>query len=80
MCVEFINNYKKYKTPIKQSGVESFYLKRSKEDSELDVDKTISEQYNLLRTVNNNEYPAFFELDSFCYIIKIDLDLQSIGG
>jgi methionyl-tRNA formyltransferase len=80
MCVEFVNNYEKYKTPIKQSGDESFYLKRSKEDSELDVDKTIREQFNLLRTVNNNEYPAFFELDGIRYIIKIDLDLQSSGG
>jgi len=74
MCLEFVNNYEQYKTPVKQSGGESFYAKRSKEDSELDIDKTIKEQFNLLRIVNNNEYPAYFELDGNRYILKIELD------
>ena len=74
MCLEFVNNYEQYKVPVKQSGDESFYVKRSKEDSELDIDKTIKEQFNLLRIVNNNEYPAYFELDGNRYILKIELD------
>ena len=41
MCVEFINNYEKYKNPIPQEGKESFYKKRTKKDSELDINKTI---------------------------------------
>jgi len=74
MCLEFVNNYEQYKSPVKQSGDESFYAKRSKEDSELDIDKTIKEQFNLLRIVNNNEYPAYFELDGNRYILNIELD------
>ena len=74
MCLEFVNNYTQYKTPAKQRGNESFYIKRSKEDSELDIDKTIKEQFNLLRIVNNNDYPAYFELDGNRYILKIELD------
>ena len=78
MCLEFVNNYEKYKIPFKQSGDESFYLKRGKEDSRLDVSKTIKEQFNLLRIVNNDSYPAYFELDNNRYILKIELD--KLGG
>ena len=79
MCLEFVNNYKQYKVPVKQSGDESFYAKRNKKDSKLDIDKTIKEQFDLLRIVNNNEYPAYFELDGNRYILKIELD-RSEGG
>jgi methionyl-tRNA formyltransferase len=78
MCLEFVNNYEQYKTPEKQSGDESFYAKRSKKDSELDINKTIEEQFNLLRIVDNNDYPAYFELDGNRYILKIELD--KFGG
>jgi len=78
MCKEFINNYDKYKIPTPQSGVESFYPKRTSKDSELDINKTIKEQFNLLRIVNNDEYPAFFEIDGHRYKLKIELD--KMGG
>jgi len=80
MCIKFINNYELYKVPVKQSGDESFYVKRSKEDSRLDIDNTIKEQFNLLRVVNNNDYPAYFELDGNRYILKIELDKSEGGG
>ena len=79
MCLEFVNNYEQYKTPVEQCGDESFYAKRSKEDSRLDIDKTIREQFNLLRIVNNDDYPAYFELEGNRYILKIELD-NSEGG
>ena len=79
MCLEFVNNYEQYKTPVEQCGDESFYAKRSKEDSRLDIDKTIREQFNLLRIVNNDDYPAYFELEGNRYILKIELD-NSGGG
>ena len=74
MCLDFINNYEKYKIPIRQKGTESFYKKRGKEDSQIDINKTIKEQFNLLRIVDNKEYPAFFELDGHRYVLKIELD------
>jgi UDP-4-amino-4,6-dideoxy-N-acetyl-beta-L-altrosamine N-acetyltransferase len=79
MCLEFVNNYEKYKIPYKQVGNESFYLKRVKEDSGLDIDKTIREQFNLFRIINNSNYPAYFELDGNRYVLKIELD-KSGGG
>lgn len=72
MCLEFINNYEKYKTPQKQIGEESFYPKRSLKDSRLDIDKSIKEQFDLLRIVDNDAYPAFFEIEGHSYILKIE--------
>jgi len=74
MCLDFINNYERYKIPTKQKGTESFYKKRGKEDSQIDINKTIKEQFNLLRIVDNEEYPAFFDIDGNRYILKIELD------
>ncbi len=72
MCLKFVSNYESYRTTQRQSGEESFYSKRSAKDSELDINKTIKEQFNLLRIVSNDDYPAFFEIDGHKYILKIE--------
>ncbi len=72
MCLEFIENYDRYKNPVPQKGEESFYPKRNPEDSRLDINKTIQEQFNLLRIADNEAYPAFFEIDGHRYILKIE--------
>jgi methionyl-tRNA formyltransferase len=71
MILRFISDISNMK-PIKQTGSESFYRKRTAEDSGLDINKTISEQFNLLRVVDNERYPAFFIKDGVKYIIKIE--------
>jgi methionyl-tRNA formyltransferase len=71
MCINFVNNYDTFKTLIKQSGNETFYEKRNKSDSVLDINKSIKEQFNLLRVVDNEKYPAFFEIDGKKYLLKI---------
>lgn len=63
---------KNYKNIQKQSGDESFYSNRGEKDSELDINKTIKEQFNLLRIVSNDDYPAFFVIDGHKFIIKIE--------
>jgi methionyl-tRNA formyltransferase len=55
----------------KQRGRESFYPRRRPQDSELDINKNISEQFNLLRVVDNERYPAFFQHKGHKYILKI---------
>ncbi len=72
ICLEFLNNYKQYKLPKKQIGNESIYKKRSEKDSELNINKSIKEQFNLFRIVNNNNYPAFFEIDGHKYKLSIE--------
>ena len=72
MCLEFLEEYESFKVPVKQQGKESFYKKRSARDSELDCEKTINEQFNLLRIVDNDNYPAFFYKYGKKYIVKIE--------
>ena len=56
----------------KQKGEPSIYKRRTPSDSQLDVDKTIREQFNLLRISNNEEWPAFFEISGQTYQLKIE--------
>ena len=55
-----------------QRGEETFYKKRTPKDSELDINKTIKEQFNLLRIVDNEKYPAFFKFKNKIYTLKIE--------
>jgi len=71
MCLNFLQDYDTYKTPKKQTGKETTYPKRSPSESELAIDKTIKEQFNLLRICSNEEYPAFFKIDGHAYVLKI---------
>lgn len=57
-----------------QSGTATYYKKRNKDDSELDIAKSIKSQFNLLRIVDNVKYPAFFKIHGKKYFIKIYKD------
>ena len=56
---------------IEQKGESTFYNKRTPKDSELDINKSISDQFNLLRIVDNENYPAFFIKNNVKYYLKI---------
>ena len=73
LCIKFLKNYKDI-IPIPQKGKSTYYRKRTPEDSQLDIDKTIKEQFNLLRIVDNENYPAFFVINGKKYILKIYKD------
>jgi len=57
--------------PKEQKGEKSWYRRRSPEDSELEASKSIGEQFDLLRVVDNERYPAFFRFRGSTYILKI---------
>jgi len=67
---KFLKNYPKFKA-YKQKGVSSFNKRRTPSDSELNINKSIKSQFNLLRIVDNKLYPAFFKYRSHTYYIKI---------
>ncbi|MFP2997920.1 formyltransferase family protein [Spongiivirga sp. MCCC 1A20706] len=70
LIIKFLENYPGIKgTP--QIGEETFYKKRTPSDSELDIEKSIKEQFDLLRVCDNERYPAFFVHNTRKYIIKI---------
>jgi methionyl-tRNA formyltransferase len=70
MCISFVKNMHILESK-KQEGESTFYQRRRPEDSELDISKTIDEQFNLLRTVDNDRYPAFFIKNGIKYILSI---------
>lgn len=72
LCLEFICNYDGIsKLARAQHGEESYYPRRTPKDSELDIKKNIEEQFDLLRIVDNEKYPAYFYMRGQKYILKI---------
>lgn len=72
LCERFIQEYPNIiKLAKAQLGAPSFFRKRDSNDSELDPYKTIADQFNLLRVVDNLKYPAFFNLMGTRYELHI---------
>lgn len=69
----FLKNFKNLNGTL-QKGNESFYKKRTPMDSKLDIKKSIEDNFNLLRVVDNKRYPAFFVINKKKYILKIYQD------
>jgi methionyl-tRNA formyltransferase len=67
---KFLIKYPNVKSK-KQKGKESFNNRRYSKDSQLDIKKTIKQQFNHLRINNNELYPSFFYYKGQKYIIKI---------
>lgn len=55
-----------------QEGEPTFYRRLRPVDSVLDAHKSLAEQLNKLRTVDNERYPAYFDLNGHRYLIKIE--------
>ncbi|HDL08410.1 MAG TPA: UDP-2,4-diacetamido-2,4,6-trideoxy-beta-L-altropyranose hydrolase [Desulfobacteraceae bacterium] len=73
MCLRFVEEYPDIVVSgIEQSGESTYYPRRGPEDSRLDIDKSLREQFNLLRVVDNDRYPAFFEITGERYFLKIE--------
>ena len=73
MIKNYLDNFDHY-IGVPQRGEETFYPKRIEKDNELDINKTICEQFNILRVVDNEKYPAHFYYNNKKYIIKIYKD------
>lgn len=59
--------------PVQQKGDPGPYMaRRTPADSQLDPYKTIAEQFNLLRVVDSERYPAFLDYQGKRYLIKIE--------
>jgi len=69
MAKTFLSRYPLEAHP--QNGEESFFDKRTEKNQELNVTKSIQEEFNKLRVCDNERYPAHFTLHGHTYIIKI---------
>jgi UDP-2,4-diacetamido-2,4,6-trideoxy-beta-L-altropyranose hydrolase len=75
LCSYFVDKYPEILRKAKaQNDKETFYLRRFPEDSKLDLNKSLKEQFNLLRVVDNKRYPAYFEIDGHKYYLLIKTD------
>ena len=54
-----------------QQGAESFYPRRRPVDSRLDAESSLAEQFDRLRVVDNERYPAFFDWRGQRYTLSI---------
>lgn len=70
LVLRFVEKYPQVNS-MDQTGEPTYYRWRKPEDSELDINKSINEQFNLLRVVDNERYPAYFIKDGHKYILKI---------
>jgi len=57
MALMFIEQYDKLK-PVPQKGEATYYRRRTREDDYLDPSRTVEEQFDKLRIVDNGSYPA----------------------
>lgn len=63
-----------------QQGDESFYPRRTPKDSELDINKTLAQQFEQLRVADNKAYPAFFHYRGETYQLAITkVDNEKVG-
>ncbi len=70
LCGRFLEVYPSLRKYV-QKGKSTFYRRRTPQDSNLDINKSLKSQINLLRIVDNHNFPAFFEYKGHKYILKI---------
>lgn len=72
LMTQAVENFKSIR-PVPQSGNSGQYMpKRSPENSRLDPDKSIAAQFDLLRVVDSQRYPAFMDYRGHRYLIRIE--------
>lgn len=73
LCMSFVSEYPTILNKARiQEGEASLYPRRRPIDSEIDPHKSIAEQFNLLRVVDNKSYPAFFNLMGNRFVLHIE--------
>lgn len=73
LVYRLLKNYPKYKKKP-QEGKISYFKKRTKKDSRIDINKSIKEQFNLLRINNNESWPSYFFINNTKFFLKIYKD------
>ena len=71
LCLRFLNGAEPL-VGIPQKGEPTFFARRNARDSRLDPEQSLSQQFNLLRVVDNQRYPAFFDYRGHRYRISVE--------
>ncbi len=69
----FVKKYLKKKNikAYNQKGMSTYYKRIDSAMGKIDVDKSIKSQFNILRTRDNQKFPAYFYYQNKKYILKI---------
>ena len=68
LCRRFVDEFPEpVENAREQTGEPSWYPRRGPADSALDPEQSLAAQFDLLRVVDNERYPAWFEWRSRCY-------------
>ena len=68
-----VANVERIEPRVQQESVEAtYYRKRTPDDSELDPEKSIAEQFDIIRVSDPDRYPAFFRLHGHTYKITLE--------
>jgi UDP-2,4-diacetamido-2,4,6-trideoxy-beta-L-altropyranose hydrolase len=72
LCLDWVDNYRVVVMRGRpQSGTPTVYRRRKPQDSRLDVSRSLKEQFDLLRVVDNERYPAFMDIKGKRYYLRI---------
>ena len=72
LCLDWFDRYQEVVAGARpQDGCPSHYKRRGPADSELDINRSLADQFNLLRVVDNEKYPAFFNMQGQGYEVHI---------
>ncbi len=75
LCQWFVEEYPQSTNNAKeQNGTPSYYCRRLRKDSQMELNKSLIEQFNLLRIVDNQKYPAYFIHKGQRYNLAIEKD------
>lgn len=58
--------------PLEQEGDATYYKRRKPEDSKLDINRSILEQFDRIRVCDPDRFPAFFDINGFRYSVKLE--------
>jgi RimJ/RimL family protein N-acetyltransferase len=78
ICLEWLDRYAEVINQARlQEGEASHYMRRRPDDSQLNPHRSLSEQFNLLRVVDNERYPAFVEIKGQRYKVKLKQESET---
>lgn len=72
LMTEAVERFDQIKPLIQTGNPGPFLPKRTPENSRIDPNKTIAEQFDLLRVVDSERYPAFMDYRGRRYLIKLE--------
>ena len=73
-----IDHYAEIKKRAQDERAATYYPRRTPEDSRLEPDKSIAEQFDLLRVVDSERYPAFFDHRGHRYYLNISKEPSDV--